>query len=231
MYDPTEESGAGVNSSRWVTPEVKLTAVKHADSRELATLVAAMRKLREAIVASGRVDTFALSAYVFIVHATILTGQMESYHPALLHLLRKILPAHTFTTPTRVDPQPIFGYYILDLACRQDDLGRAFQVRHAYDYRDSNVEGLLRAIVRGDWCLYWRKREMLDRYQRRLCQWRDEKMTIHALNCLGNSYLSVQKEYVEEIARQRWTAEGLGKLKPTWELEGSLIVIKRIKKR
>ena len=220
-----------MHNSQWVIPETNLTAVKQADAREFATLIAAMRKLREAIVASGRVDTFALSVYIFIIHATILTGQVESYHPALLHLLRKILPAYNSTTSAKVEPWAFLGYYAIDLACRQDGLERAYHVGHTYGYRDKNVEGLLSAIVRGDWCLYWRHREMLDGYQRRLCQWRDEKMTVHALNCLGASYLSVQKEYVEEAARQKWTAEGLGILKPSWELEGSLIIIKRMKKK
>lgn len=236
MNDPTAVHSANADNSQWAVPETKLTAVKHTDARELATLIAAMRKLREAIVASARVDDFALSVYIFVIHATILVGQMESYHPALLRLLRNILPArhhHAASKSTGLAPQEatFLGYYILDLACRQDDLGRAYHVACMYGYRDGKVNGLLRAIVRGDWCLYWRQRETMDRYQRRLCQWRDGKMAAHALDCLGASYLTVQREYVEDVARQKWTAEGLGRLKPGWELEGELIVIKRIRKR
>ena len=224
-------TGTGVDKTQWAVPETKLLAVKHTDSREFATLIAAMRKLREAIVASARVDTFALSVYIFIIRATILTEQMESYHPALLHLLRKILPSSASMTSINEELQEFLGYYILDLACRQNDLGRAYHVRHLYGYRNEIVEGLLRAIVRGNWCLYWRQRAEMDSYQKRLCQWNEEKITAHALDCLGVSYLSVQKEYVEEVASQKWTSEGLGKLKPSWELEGSVIVIKRVKKK
>ena len=205
--------------------------VKQADSRDLATVIAAMRKLREAIVASARVDGFALSVYIFIIHATILTGHMESYHPALLHLLRKILPAHDSAITSRTEPRVYLGFYILDLACRQDDLGGAYHVAHAHGYRDERVKSLLKAIVRGDWCMYWRQQEGLDRYQKRLCQWRDERIMIHALNCLGSTYLSVEKGYVEMVTRQEWTSKRLKDIKPTWELEGNLIIMKRIRKK
>ena len=190
-----------------------------------------MRKLREAIVASARVDEFALSVYSFIIHATILTGHMESYHPALLHLLRNIFPAHDSAIHIGIESQVFLGFYILDLACRQDDMGRATHVAHSYGYRDERVKFLLKAIVRGDWCMYWRQQEGLDKYQKRLCQWRDERMTLHALDCLGASYLHVQKEYVEKMTRQQWTLEKLKDLMPTWEQEGDMIIMKRIKKK
>ena len=49
--------------------------------RELSVVLQAMRKIREGLVASARVDDFARRVYVFIVRATILTKHMESYHP------------------------------------------------------------------------------------------------------------------------------------------------------
>ncbi|KAL8823599.1 MAG: hypothetical protein Q9191_005708 [Dirinaria sp. TL-2023a] len=186
-----------------------------------------MRKIREAIVASARADDFARDAYVFIIRATIHAKHMESYHPALLHLLYRIHPLNPL--PARVFLEFV-GYYILDLACRQGDLAQAFAVRHLYYGRDEGIDAVLKALVTGDWCSFWQAKEMANANQRRLMEWADERVRKHALQCLGKAYLTAEKTYVERAAQRSW--EDLKELDHVgWELSGTNVKIKRIQRR
>ncbi|MCJ1225964.1 hypothetical protein MMC12_002613 [Toensbergia leucococca] len=194
--------------------------------QELSTIMLAMRKLREAIVASSRTDSFAQQSYIFIIRATILTMHMESYHPALLHLLRKIHPVTGLSTP---DIHEFVGYYILDLACRQDDLAAAYAVRSEYKYRDARIDRVLKALVHDNWVLFWAVGKLVDGYQRHLMGWADDGMRSHALKSLGRSYLSVEKDYVEKSANKEWSMlkekENVG-----WQLEGERVTIRRVRR-
>lgn len=152
--DGASDSGAGTATS--------VCDRQSADSeREVSTIMQAMRKLREALVASARLDPFARDVYVFIIRATIFVRHMESYHPALLHLLSRINPVVPLTA---TELQEFLGYYILDLACRQADLGSAFAVRFRYAYSDERVDAVLKALVHGNWFVFWRMRDEVSEY-------------------------------------------------------------------
>ena len=202
-----------------------LTAVTDAQKQELGVVVSAMRKLRESMTATHRTDHFAQRAYVFIAHATILTRHWESYQPALQSLLRSIHPRSPLP---ETEIREMAGYVILDLACRQGDLGEAYRVRHRYNVRDRRIERVLKALAHDDWVLFWRTRRKVDGYGRALMAWADDKMRVLALKCLGRAYLSADKGYVERCTERTWeqlVQEGVG-----WELdERGLITIRRIK--
>ncbi|MCJ1282531.1 hypothetical protein MMC26_001854 [Xylographa opegraphella] len=204
---------------------VSTPIAQKASSLELSVLTMAMRKLREAIVASSRTDNFAQRAYVFIIRAMILTATYESYHPALLHLLYKIHPSTALPSP---ELHEFVSYHILDLSCRLGDMCNAFSVRKRWDFRDKRVEMVLKALVHDDWVIFWRIRGVVDGYQRKLMFWAEEGMRKHALKCLGRSYLGVDKAYVEWCAGRSWEElklqDGVG-----WELEGDRVTIRRIK--
>ncbi|MCJ1396878.1 hypothetical protein MMC11_000068 [Xylographa trunciseda] len=199
--------------------------VNETSSTELAVLTMSMRKLREAIVASSRTDTFAQRAYVFIIRAMILTSTYESYHPALLHLLYSIHPSTPLPSP---ELHEFVSYHVLDLSCRLGDLGNAFSVRRKWGFRDKRVEVVLKALVHDDWVNFWRIRGAVDGYQRKLMGWAEEGVRKHALKCLGRSYLGVDKVYVERCAGRTWEElklqDGVG-----WELEGDKVTIRRMK--
>ena len=195
--------------------------------KDLSVITSAMRKLREGIVATARTDAFALRAYVFIVRETILIGHVESYHPALLHLLRRMLPA---AQPPRSEVDRYLGYYVLDLVCRQADLEAGFELMQRHGLRESNIAALLRALARGDWILYWSARRKLDAYQARLVEASDGRMREHALNCLGATYLSLDKDFVDRVVQQPWIG-AIEHSRPGWQLEGSTIIIRRIKRK
>ncbi len=197
----------------------------NSDSKELSTILMAMRKIREAVVSSARKDTFALQAYVFIIRATILAKHMESYHPALLHLLHTIHPVTPLTT---VEYNEFVGYYILDLACRQNDLAAAYHVKSRSTYKGDQVEAVVKALVHGDWCTFWKIESLVTSYQKRLMEWTNDEMRSRALGCLGKSYLSVDKKYLEKAIHWPWE-ELVEKKNIGWQLEGDVVIIRRIK--
>jgi hypothetical protein len=196
-------------------------------SPELQLILSAMRKLREAIVATRRHDNFAQRAYIFIIHAALLVQAWESYVPALSYLLHEIhprtpLPAHELNE--------FVNYHILDLACRLGDYHGAFAVRLAYRSRDRRVDSILNALVRDDWVLFWRVRRRVDGHQRALLGFAEEVVRLHALKCVAKTYFSAEKKFVEASADREWldlVKNGVG-----WELgEGDTVVIRRAKAR
>lgn len=194
-------------------------------SKELSTIMLAMRKTREAIVATSRTDAFALRAYLFIIRANILTK--ESFHPALLHLLRNI---HPFSSLSASEEHEFVGYYILDVACRQGDLAAAYELRSKYHYKDARVETVLQALVHDNWFMFWRVQRLVDGYQKRLMEWSNDSMRKHALKCLGKSYFGADKAYVEKAADRDW--EELKKKDSVgWELDGEIVTIRRVKRK
>lgn len=197
------------------------------DSRELSMMLMAMRKLREAIVASTRKDAFALRAYAFMIRATILMKHMESYHPALLYLLCNIHPVTPLSTSEHHD---FVGFYILDLSCRQNDLAAAYEVGCRYNYKNTRVGAVLKALVHGNWYIFWKVKTLMSDHQQRLLEYGEELMRQRALDCLGKSYLSVDKGFMERSARRQWE-ELKEKNHVDWQLEADVITIRRIKRK
>lgn len=79
-----------------------------------------------------------------------------------------------------------------------------------------------------DWVRFWRLRRAVDGYQRGIMEFGVERMRLHALKCLGRSYLSVDKTFVERLADGRW--EDLVKGGVGWELqEDGRVVIRKPK--
>lgn len=190
---------------------------------DLPNILMAMRKLREGILGSRRFDTFAQRAYVFIIHASILTRQWESYQPSLLHLLNSI---HPRTPLSSSELQEFAGYQILDLACRQDDISEALIVRERFAHTDRRTMTIINSLIRDDWPRFWRLRRAVDGYQRALMQFAEERIRLHALKCIGRSYMSADKLYIERCADSSWVdlvKTGIG-----WQLQdnGNVIIRK-----
>ena len=228
--DPTKvSSDFHPSTSSMDVSEQGLNTLKSATTtRELATLLLSMRKLREGLLASSRTDTFAQRVYIFTIRSALLSSSYEAYSPALSHLLHRIHPLTPLPSP---ELHEFVGYYILDLACRLGDFGTAYQVRRSYRYRDEQVEGVVKALVHDDWVSYWRLRGKVDGYQRKLMEWAEDGMRMHALKCIGRSYLMVERGYVERCAGRGW---GMlkEKNKVGWELDGGdKVIVRRVKVR
>lgn len=197
------------------------------NTKGLSDVLAALRKLREGIVASKRADDFAVQAYLFCVRLSVLVKHPESYHPSILHLLRHIHPLHHMTS---VETSEVVGYLILDTACRRNDLAEAYAIRHQYKLKDQKVDGVLEALAHDNYVLLKRLRMSVDGHKVKLLEYAEEAMRKHTLKCFGRSYLSVDLDFLEKSADSNWMDLISGD-KVGWELEGSKVVIRKVKGR
>ena len=170
------------------------------ETKVMPVVTQAMRKLREAIVATHRRDLFAQGAYVFMLHAAILICHVESYHPTILYLLRCI---HPITPLSGSLHSQILGYHILDLACRQKKYDQAFEIVAQNSVLHPSIPLLVRALVRGDWVQFCHVKKGLQVYVRRLIDSSDH-VSLHALSCIQKTYLSVDKQFIERTITVSW---------------------------
>ncbi|KAL2066940.1 hypothetical protein VTL71DRAFT_1364 [Oculimacula yallundae] len=211
------------------TPSISMnTMAANADvsgQKDLSVLIMAMRKLREGIVASKRVDDFSIQAYIFCIRLSILVKHMESYHPAILHLLKKM---HTVQPLTNTELQEFVGYLVLDLACRQNDLSHAYLVRNEYRLHDNKVDAILRSLAHDNYFLFWRVKRSVDGHKAKLMEFAEDGMKKQALKCLGRSYLSIDLPTLEQTTNTPWS-----RLKNDyavgWQLEGTKVIIRKPK--
>jgi len=194
---------------------------------DLGQILSALRKLREGIVASKRRDDFAIQVYLFAIRLGVLTAAHETYHPALLYLLRVLHPAHSLTS---VELAEVVGYLVLDAACRRADLAEAYALRNRYRLRDAKIDGALRALVTDDWVLWNRVRRSVDAHRASLMATAEPQLRDHLLKAFGRSYLSVGLDFLEAQTLCSWPElrdqYGVG-----WELNGDRVVIRKIQGR
>ncbi|OTA98232.1 hypothetical protein M426DRAFT_326162 [Hypoxylon sp. CI-4A] len=197
------------------------------NTKGLSDVLSALRKLREGIVASKRVDDFAIQVYLFCIRLSVLVKHPESYHPAILHLLRRIQPHHSMTS---VEMSEVVGYLILDTACRRNNLAEAFAIRHKYRLRDAKIDIVLDALAHDNYIEFNRLKRRVDGHKAKLLEYAEESMRRHLLKCFGRAYLNVDLNFLEVCAGSKWaslTAEdGVG-----WELDGGKVVIRKVKAR
>lgn len=219
----TEVPG-GISASPPSFPEPSASAAPNG-AKDLSDVIMALRKLREGIVASKRADDFATQAYLFCIRFAILVRDPESYHPAVLHLLRAIHPQHPLTS---VELHEITAYLVLDTACRRADLAEARALRVRYGLRDAKVDAVLAALVHDNYVVFRRVTRSVDRHWSRLMEYAEEEMRRHTLKCIGRTYLSVELGFLEGVTGCKWdeltTKEGVG-----WELEGQKVVIRKVR--
>jgi hypothetical protein len=194
-------------------------------STGIATITMSMRKLREGIVASHRIDAFSTQVYIFCIRLSILTKTPESYHPALLHLLRRM---HTTLPLSSTEVQEFAGYMIIDLACRQHDLSQAYEVRNRYKVKDAKIDCVLKALTHDDYWLFWKVKGSVDGYKVKLMEWAEEGVRRQALKCLGRAYFGMDLRGLEMYTGEKWDMlvkeYGVG-----WIREGEKVVIRKPK--
>lgn len=196
-------------------------------NKDLSTVLMALRKLREGLVASKRVDDFSTQAYLFNIRTSVLVKHAESYHPAILYLLHTIHPKHPLTS---FELREVTGYLVLDAACRRNDLAEAFLLRHRFKLRDPKIDAILRALVRDDFLAFVRIKRSVDGHKAKFLEFYDDIMRRHTLKCFGRAYLTVDTEYLQRATGSTFSQlvekEGVG-----WHSDGSKVVIRNIKGR
>ncbi|OIW28566.1 hypothetical protein CONLIGDRAFT_383587 [Coniochaeta ligniaria NRRL 30616] len=196
-------------------------------STDLSHILAALRKLREGIVASKRADAFATQVYLFAIRLGILCAHPETYHPALLHLLRVIHPRHALTA---VELHEAASYLVLDAACRRGDLAEAYRLRNSYRLRDGKIDAVLAALVRDDWVAFFRVKKGVDGHRARLLEFAEDAVRRHLLKAFGRAYLSAPVKFLEASSGLEWE-ELRTRYKVGWELDDGRVVIRKIQGR
>lgn len=196
------------------------------NGKALSCVMAALRKLREGIVASNRADDFAIQAYLFCIRLSVLAKQPDSYHPAMLHLLRRLHPRQPLTS---VEHQEVVGYLVLDTACRRGQLAEAFALRKSHGMRDPKVDAALAALVHDNAVLFFRVKRAVDGHKARIMEWAEAGMRLHALKSIGKSYMSVDVDFLERITGSSWNELKTGGV--GWELHQQRVVIRRPRAR
>jgi len=119
---------------------------------------------------------------------------------------------------------------VLDLACRQHDLTRAYSVRQEYGLRDPKVDSVLRALAHDNYYLFWGVKRSVDGHKAKLMEYAEDGMKRQALKCLGRGYLNIDLPSLEQYTNSSWasltTEQGVG-----WQLEGSKVIIRKPKVR
>ncbi|KAI8291602.1 hypothetical protein K4K60_001303 [Colletotrichum sp. SAR11_57] len=196
-----------------------------ANTKDLSDVMMALRKLREGVVASKRIDEFAIQAYLFNIRLSVLVKHPESYHPAILHVLRVIHPAQNLTS---VELQEVLGYLVLDAACRRGDLAEAYAIRQRYRLKDAKVDAVLAALAHDNFVAFRRVQRSVDGHRAKLLEFADGEMRTHVLKCFGRTYLGVDLEWLERCAGEKWDVL-TGQREVGWELDGKRVVIRKVR--
>jgi hypothetical protein len=204
-----------------------LEALQSPDNKSaLSQIMMALRKLREGLVASKRCDDFAVQAYIFCIRLSVLVKQPESYHPAILYLLRQLHPQQPLTS---VELPEIVSYLVLDAACRRRELGEAYRIRHTYKLKDAKVDAVLHALAHDNFVRFRHLRNSIDGHRARLLEFAEADMRMQTLKAFGRAYLGVDLAFLEAVTDRKWETlqkeDGVG-----WELDDDRVVIRRIKR-
>lgn len=195
--------------------------------RDVDTLMMSLRKLREGIKASKRIDEFSIQAYIFSIRLSILLKQRDAYADALPYLLDTM---HKLQPLSSVELQEFAGYLVLDHACRDNNLVKAHAARKTYELHDMKIDNVLRALTYDNYWLFWKVKKSVDGYKAKLMEYAEEGMKKLALKCLGRSYLSIDLPALEQYTNSTWSSlvkeQGVG-----WQLEGTKVIIRGPKGR
>ncbi|EWC43807.1 hypothetical protein DRE_07316 [Drechslerella stenobrocha 248] len=199
------------------------TAHHEKDLAILQNILMDMRKLREGLLASNRLDDFAKSAYIFIARAAILMSHPESYFPSLRHLLYVLHPVNPLSNPEVTE---LAGYLMLHLACATRSFHDAYEVKVRFRLRDHRVETAVRALVAGDYWLFWSTKRLVDGYKSKIMDRAVRDVRKHALKCVGSAYHVVETRFLEACAERAWPVVR-EEFAIAWEESGGRVVIRR----
>ncbi|KAK4130078.1 hypothetical protein BT67DRAFT_465256 [Trichocladium antarcticum] len=202
----------------------------------LPQLLAALRKLREALVATARHDDFAAQVYLFAIRLGILAGHPETYHPALLHVLHTSAhngPQKPTFPLTRTEHAEALTYLILDTAHRRANPAEALSLLHTHratllaptlppspptttttttatplphNKRGEKLPLILKALVADNWVAWRRLKAQSDGLRARLMEFAEPEMRRHTLRAFGRAYLSVPVGVLEAQTGRGWDA-------------------------
>ncbi|KAK6527077.1 hypothetical protein TWF281_010270 [Arthrobotrys megalospora] len=211
----TPPSSTPTSTSQSSTPKPDLSTLQN--------ILMDMRKLREGLLASNRLDDFAKSAYIFIARAAILMSHPESYFPSIRHLLYVLHKQNPLSNP---EINELAGYLMLHLACSTNSYHDAYEVRQRFKVRDHRVDMTIRALVAGDYWLFWSTKKLVDGYKSKIMDRAVKDIRKHALKCVGSAYHTVEVEFLEGCTGREWDVLR-EEFTIAWEEDGGKIIIRK----
>ncbi|KAI5805528.1 hypothetical protein DFH27DRAFT_524013 [Peziza echinospora] len=172
-----------------------------AEAGKIASILLSMRKLREGILGSSRMDQFVKDVYMFTVRTSIALRHPESYLPAVIHLLGEVNDKLPLTTEEMIE---FCGYYMLHLACMLEDYSEAFRLRNKFAVRDKAVDGAIAALVHHDYWGWAEWRRKADLHKGRLMDLAAPRMREREAKCLSMAYFTIEKEYITNTTGLEW---------------------------
>jgi len=212
------------------------TPVPSDPAEELTNILTALRKLREAILATSRDATspvFSQRVHVFNIRLAILALHPESYHASLRYLLTSL---HSREHPLPVpELREMAAYLILDTALRECDLNQAHCIRvtakERWGFRHKDVDLILWAIATDNWPLFWRLRARVDGYIRAIMHWKLDSLRRSVLKSIGKSYMKCDIDWIlrgTTGSEMSWE-ELVVKEDVGWSREGNIAIIRKPK--
>ncbi|KAK9381814.1 uncharacterized protein V2V93DRAFT_367934 [Kockiozyma suomiensis] len=229
---------SNLNSARVQATDTSFDGLNSRDAKDeaerrmaLDQVVLGLRKLREAILASGPPTAFGKSVFLFTVRVTVPIGHYESYVPAMKCLLDVISQTQPLTKAERHE---IGALYLLHLTHFSNNMSEAFEAMQKYGLADDlTLRQTLQAWWDRDYVL-WRRRfvKEKDPARRKLMEYGDRTMALEALKRVGAAYFFMKREELEKITGWPWT-RCVDELGCGWrhEQDSSLIVIRERKKK
>ena len=207
-------------------------------SAELSTILLALRKLREGLLASSKTvpqPAFSQRVHVFSIRVALLALHPEGYHPPLLHLLTVL---HTTEHPLpRSELVEMTAYLILDTAIRQNDLTQAYALRYQsrvrFGFNSRIVDSILKSVVTGNWVMFWRVRQKVDGYLRAILHWQLEQQRKTVLKTIGRAYYACDAKWIVQSSTGGETSwDVLVKVEDVgWMRDGDKVMIRKPKGR
>ena len=195
------------------------------DQAQFDVLLQAMRKVREALVATRRTDGFARRVYLYIVRVAVSLPEYEAYHPVLLLVFRTPRLLEVFSDDER---EELARYSVLDLAGRQDAIreawefawrrglfkrrlqppDRAVKTSNPHnDDRNTILKQVLRSAVRNNLLEFHAKRQLLLPGEQKLLEPLERRLTKNASACLTRAYFAVDLDFAERVLNHRFSAD------------------------
>jgi len=199
--------------------------VKDVDTSILESILVDMRKLREGLLASKRIDEFTTGVYIFITRAAILMSHSQSYVPSLRYLLYNIHSVRPLSNP---EINEFASYLMLHLACSTQAYHDAYEIKTRFRVHDFRAEAVVKSLVTGNYWLFWSTKKLVDGYKARIMEKAEKRIRTDILKVVGKSYMQVDVDFLQNITAREWPILreefGIG-----WEEEAKMIYIRRAK--
>lgn len=167
------------------------------NNKAFSDMVQDMRKLREALLSTGRDDEWAINVYLFFTRACILMKYKEGYRPPMDRLLAIFGDPQKKVGKERL--QEVAGYYMLDIAAAQEDYNRAYMIKVEHGITDQRILDGIRATIHCDYWLYNKAKAGMTLHQRRILEFAEERVRLSAIASLQKSYFTLPKGVVEKV--------------------------------